>query len=851
MPIPIHSRRLDFFRRIPMPVLAIMVGLACGFVAWVVLEQIQPKAFRTVFSQELKGRLDQQARETLIRFENFVAVHASTTRLLANHRALSNYLEPVYWFDADEIIPILYFDTPPWLADETLWESLVTPSHILLADKHGRLREIFQAGPYNLPKELKRISELYQGGDRGGTFITTIEEKPYLLVSQNVDDATGTEMGSLIMIAPIDADFLSASQQGVPSGDVVVGILDGDEQLFLASSDPERIIAGQHVRSAVDDYLVTAQSFYEYEGSTVNLQFSTMIPRSAVEVIRERVEAIERRQRVVAAITFVSTFTLVFFLLSERLNRILRRISRFSRRALGSDQPFIEQGNQLFVLEDWIRQFIYLVREARDDMRRQHESEMQESEALKRAIMEAALDSIITVDESGMIVEFNATAEQTFGYRRAEVVGQAHISMILDKTCHPQFNQRLEHCLRLPEESQSEARVEMTAVKVDGSRFPIELAIKSLKLQNRTVFTVYMHDITNRKVAEREIHSLAKFPAESPSPVLRVNRPGVILYANPASEPLLQYWGCGLAQTLPFYWRNRIAEVFESGRDWETEVIYEDHIFSLLLTPVIDFGYVNIYGRDITAVRQAESKAREHQQELVHVCRLSTMGEMATGLAHELNQPLSAIANFASGCARRLQSSSDDVDSIIYALGQINTQASRAGEIIKRLRSLVGKQPPMRTIADMNELVREVCSFVEFEAKKAGLVIEQELGLAELPVRVDVVQVEQVLLNLTRNALEALLDVPEEERSLVVRTGCTDGGNTVLVEVVDSGVGMDPATLRHLFQPFFTTKRSGMGMGLVISQTIIEDHNGKIEVVSSKGQGTKFTVKLPSSHKEN
>ena len=377
--------------------------------------------------------------------------------------------------------------------------------------------------------------------------------------------------------------------------------------------------------------------------------------------------------------------------------------------------------------------------------------------------------------------------------------------------------------------------------------FPIEVGIKPLKLHDSTVFTVYMHDITNRKVAEREIHSLAKFPAESPSPVLRVNRPGAILYANMASKPLLQYWGCELGQTLPLYWCNRIAEVFESGSDWETEVFYEEHIFSLLLTPVIELDYVNIYGRDITAVRSAERQAREHQQELIHVSRLSTMGEMATGLAHELNQPLSAIANFASGCSRRLQSSSDDTESIIYALGQINTQASRAGEIIKRLRGLVAKQPPVRSYADMNQLLREVCSFVEFEARKAEVNIEQNLGLIPLPVRVDVVQVEQVLLNLLRNALDALLDVPVEQRWLTLHAGCVDNGESVLVEVMDSGPGMDENTLEHLFEAFYTTKQTGMGMGLVISQTIIEDHNGKIEVESRLGEGTKFKVKLPSS----
>lgn len=232
-----------------------------------------------------------------------------------------------------------------------------------------------------------------------------------------------------------------------------------------------------------------------------------------------------------------------------------------------------------------------------------------------------------------------------------------------------------------------EMRHELTAVKRGGGVFPVELAIKPIRLKNRLAFTIYMHDISNRRRIELEIRSLAKFASESPSPILRVNRRGVILYANNASDHLLSYWGCERAQTLPLYWRNRVTEILANGRDWQTQVIGTTQVYSLLLTPVVDLGYVNIYGRDITAEREAERQAREHQQELIHVSRLSTMGEMATGLAHELNQPLSAIANYANGSVRRLQSSGRESEDILYALGQITAQADRAGEIIKRLRA--------------------------------------------------------------------------------------------------------------------------------------------------------------------
>lgn len=836
-------RLVSKVRRIPMPLLSILIGLFCGILVWLALDQVQSRALRDIFSEELNTRLDQQARETLIRFESYVAAHTSTTRLLANHRNLANYLEPIYWYDADGGVPVIHYENPPWLPSAALWQTLVRPSQVLLMDRSGQTREIYNVGDDSFPGDLLQVDELFLSGPRVQAFMTTLQGKLYLLVSETAEDATGTNMGYLMLVVPIDDRFLDASQQGVSTGGVVVALMDAEQQ-FLASSDPSRVPDGSRLEQISERFEVTAQSFFEYEGSNLNTLFATLVPRSSVEATLSRVEAVDRRQRLVAAVAFVTVFTLVFYLLSARLNRILRRISHFSRRALGVEQPVIEKGNQIFVLEDWIRQFIGQVRRARDQMRMEHETEMQESEALQQALMEGALDSIITIDREDRIIEFNPTAERIFGHQRSGAIGESISSLVIQSESRQSFKRMLQRFTLSQGAEIQETRSEMEAVRSDGVAFPVELAIKPIRLQQREVFTVYIHDITNRKRAEQEISSLAKFPSESPSPVLRVNRLGAIIFANPASALLLEYWGCEKGQTLPLYWRKRVSNVFESGRDWEVELTIGKHHYSLLMTPIVELDYVNIYGRDITAVRKAESRAREHQQELVHVCRLSTMGGMATGLAHELNQPLAAIANYANGCTRRLQSDGRDEHDLIYALGQINSQADRAGEIIKRLRRLVGKQLPVRVVADINELVREVCTFVEFEARKTGVVIEQELSLDGLPVRADVVQIEQVLLNLIRNALDALLDVDVEHRNLVLRTGRE--GKRIQVNVIDTGPGIDPETASHLFEPFFTTKESGMGMGLVISQTIVEDHNGRIEARPVAGGGSCFRLILPA-----
>ncbi len=839
------SGLLTALRRIPMPLLSILIGLVCGGLVWLVLDQVQPRALRDIFVNELQERLEQQARETLIRFDNYVESHISTTRLLANHRNLANYLEPIYWFQGESTPPVIYYRNPPWLPAARLWRTLVQPAQILLIDRWGRTREIYNVGNRSLPGDLLDIDELFLSQGRVQGVMITLHDRPYLLISERVEDATGTYMGFLMLVVPIDDAFLRASLEGVSSDEVVVGLMEVDEQRFLSSSDPKHVPVGARRDQVARDYVITAQSFAGYEGSDLNLLFATLVPRSSVEATRQRVASVERRQRLITSITFIAVFTLVFYLLSERLNRILRRISLFSRRALGSEQPVIEKGNQIFVLEDWIRQFIGNVRRAREQMRREHETEMQESEALKQAIMEAALDAIVTLDEDGNIIEFNSTAERMFGLRRDEVIGQDFPLLIIAPESRSAFTGLWWRFRRggvdLDEE---ESRSEMEAVRDGGERFPVEVTIKPIRLQRRQVFTVYIHDISSRRRAEQEIRNMAKFVSESPSPVLRVSRRGVILYANPASTPLLEYWDCEQGQTLPVYWRERVTRLCESGRNWEGEITYQGRAYSLLMTPIVDLDYVNIYGRDITAIREAESLAREHQQELVHVCRLSTMGEMATGLAHELNQPLSAIANYANGCARRLQAAADGGD-LTFALKQINDQAERAGEIIRRLRRLVGKQLPVRNITDANELVREVSRFVEFEAKKAGVVIEQEPSLDPLQVRVDIVQMEQVLLNLVRNALDALMEVPPEQRRLQIRSR-REGEDLVRIDVIDSGPGIAPEVLEHLFEPFFTTKQSGMGMGLVISDTIVKDHDGRIEATPLAEGGSRFSVILPA-----
>lgn len=827
-----------------MPVIAILFGFAAGLGVWVILDQVQTRQVGRIFGQELQVQLDLQAQESLVRFDRYLAAYSMTTRLLANHRRLADYLEPLFWSEISAVEPVVYREFRPyWLPDFFARGSLRPPSHVLLADTQGRVREDFQAGSAPLPAELAAsIPPQFLDDNEVRTVPVRLEEGLFLLVSDAVEDSGGYPMGHLVVLVPIDDGFLAASQRGIDPSRAAVALVDGDDQRILASLDPDLLVPGTTLDMWDEGFLVTYQSLPGYEGADSNLLFATFVSHANVERMSRHVRIFERRQRFYAALAFIAVFTGVIYLVSARLNRVLRRMTRFSQRALGIAEPgFHRGGNQLLLLEEWIQHFTQLVLKAREEMNRRHQAEMRESEALKAAMMEASLDSIVTLDHEGRIIEANPAAERVLGMERQEAIGNPFAERFLPELSRAAFRRLLERCRQGVEHH---GRGELTAVRANGTEIPVEISIVPIDLESERFYTLYIHDITSRKQAEREIKSLARFAAESPNPILRVTVGGVIVYANNASRPLLLGWGTEQGEPLPEEWVAEAVHAMELGEPQERETELGGQVYALLFAPIRDLGYVNIYGRDITAVRRAEQQSRQHQAELVHVSRLSTMGEVATGMAHELNQPLSAIVNYANGCTRRMQSGAGQTQELLGALAQITSQAQRASEIIRRLRALVGKQPPIRADVDLNHLVREVCSFLEFETAKLDVQIELDLDPEPILVHVDLVQIEQVLLNLVTNALDALEETRQPERRLVIRSrGDLDGEARVSVE--DTGPGMEPERLAHLFDPFYTTKEGGMGMGLTISQTILENHEGRIWAESQPGQGTVFHVALP------
>jgi PAS domain S-box-containing protein len=248
---------------------------------------------------------------------------------------------------------------------------------------------------------------------------------------------------------------------------------------------------------------------------------------------------------------------------------------------------------------------------------------------------------------------------------------------------------------------------------------------------------------------------------------------------------------------------------------------------------------------DISQRKAAQYSAWIREGELTHLSRVATMGQMASGLAHELNQPLTAILNYATVCLSEAESGNGSSALAVQAITEVMDETRRAGTIISRMRSFVRKQKPQNEPVDINELVRESNRLMEFELRHQRMKPELDLQDGIPPVMGDVVQIEQVVVNLLFNALEAMEDLPRDQKRLIVESALIDRDRSVQVSVIDSGAGISDEHMSRLFQPFFTTKSKGLGMGLNICRSMIESHGGRLTATRNSDSGMRFCFTLP------
>jgi two-component system sensor kinase FixL len=250
--------------------------------------------------------------------------------------------------------------------------------------------------------------------------------------------------------------------------------------------------------------------------------------------------------------------------------------------------------------------------------------------------------------------------------------------------------------------------------------------------------------------------------------------------------------------------------------------------------------------RDLTEQKRIEEETLRHRDQMVHASRLTTMGEMAAAMAHELNQPLSAIATYTAACKRFLDKGEEARADVVAVLQEIGAQAHRAGEIIQRMRDFTRTRQSQRRPTDVAAMIEEIRPLAELDARANHVPLTMTIDPDLPPVAVDGIQIQQVILNLLRNGVDAMANVSEAERRLDLRAW-PQPDQTVRIDITDHGHGVSEAARQHLFTPFFTTKAAGMGMGLAISRSIITAHGGKLDCVNNPDGGATFYFTLPTT----
>ncbi|HOW17538.1 MAG TPA: PAS domain S-box protein, partial [Phycisphaerae bacterium] len=495
------------------------------------------------------------------------------------------------------------------------------------------------------------------------------------------------------------------------------------------------------------------------------------------------------------------------------------------------------------------------------------EDALRASEERYQAVVDDQTDVLCRFRPDGTFVFVNEACCRLFGKSKAELLGNTCASVV-----HPDYLDRVGAELASLSPSNPVAVIENGILAADGN-------VRWMQFVNRGLFDAHGNlveiqavgrDLTERKRVEdllrqerdRAQHYLdiaeVMFVAiDTQENVTLINKKGCEILRCAEEEVLGRNW---FDHFVPAPERERTRAVFARliagevapARYYQNAVLTRDGRTRMMAwhnTVVRDasgriVGTLSS-GEDITERLRAEEEARQRQAELAHVLRVSTVGAMASSLAHELSQPLTAVTSYLRGCQRRLRDGKMDLESLGRAIASAIEQAERAGEIVQTVRTFLQRGEVRRTRVDLNRVVRGAVTLVAAEADRQGIAVRLALCPELPPTSANPVQIEQVILNLIRNGLEAMSQVAGAARELRIETAVSENGG-LEVAVADSGPGLGVEDPDRIFSPFFTTKPEGLGMGLSISRTIVEAHGGRLWMTPNGEGGCTFRFTLPA-----
>lgn len=495
------------------------------------------------------------------------------------------------------------------------------------------------------------------------------------------------------------------------------------------------------------------------------------------------------------------------------------------------------------------------------------------SSAWLHAVIDTAIDGIVIIDQSGIVQLFNQGCERLFGYKAEQVLGQ-NVKMLMPPPYEGEHDDYLKHYQDTGERRIIGKGRNVMGRRADGSVFPMYLSVGEVRPEGDTLFFAGVIRNTSEQHAQESMlreqaERLRSILETVPDAIVVISETGLIESFSPAAERLFGWSaseaiGKNVNMLMPSPYREGhdgyLARYRKTG---ERRIIgigrvvvgqrKDGSTFPMeLAVGEMKSGGVRAFTgfvRDLTERQDTDRRLQELQSELLHVSRLSDMGQMASALAHELNQPLTAVTNWILAARRTLKThvprAPANVDEF---LDKAIDQAGRAGEIIRRLRSFIERNEIDRRGEDINKVIEEATALAMVGAKEKGIRTTFDFAPDLPPVWIDKVQVQQVIVNLVRNAIEAMIDSPV--RRLSIATAEVEG-KMVEVTIADSGPGLPPDVAARLFQPFTTTKAFGMGLGLSISRSIIDNMGGRLRADPNPEGGLIFRFALPTGGEDN
>lgn len=860
-------------RRFTLTIKMLVATLAMGVAVWLLVDHVHNNNLKELFQKQLSEKLEMDAEDDRIVFDQYIRSYQDVVKhFTLQKNLLVDYMEKRHamgWPDQPEGV-VIYRGTPtPWFPGRSAIRSIVNIEYILLIDTTGRVKELYTDSTAPPPKGLLEPAEIMQKLSHNQSFMTMLGSYPFVLSAGPVRNDKGIELGTILVASQLDDEFFLSSHKDF-RGNNVVALLEGEKPHVLVSNRPDLVPAGTTLEELKKKYLVAGKSFFDYGSSDLLVRLVSLKPKSEVDALTGAIISRNRRQIAMTALVFILSFTAVIYAMSRYVRLFTTDMIAFSNDILGIRLEGSQKGDEFVILRDTFMTLAGEIVETRDAVRRLTEEALNESEERFRKVFEESPVGMAIKSLDMHFVKVNATLCRILGYTEGELKDRK----TTDITHPDDIEKESIYTMKLEKGEIDHFSTEKRYIKKNGAIVWIRLTSSAMRGESGEIlyYLAVLEDIMERKIAEEQIKSLARFPGENPYPVLRVDPDGYIIYSNGASNSLLNTWSVKQGMPIPDMLRAPVKDSVLAGLLRITELTVGELTYRFIVTPVPDSGYVNLYGQDITALKKTEAMLKIRQEEVEKInaglekrvqeevmknrqkdlimlqqSRLAAMGEMIGHIAHQWRQPLTALSII-------LFNLKDSYYHDELHRKEFDLFITQTGSLIKKMSATIDdfrnffKPSRQKENFLLNKVLKDTLSLVSATFKNSNVTVrfheDGDVTIYGYPS-----EYSQVILNLIGNARDAIIE--RDITGGVITIDYSDSDSYAVATIKDNGGGIPEGIIGEIFDPYFTTKEQGKGtgLGLYMSKMIIEEHmKGRIEVENTDG-GAEFRVITPKQPK--